>query len=119
MPHVLYEKRLEYQRRYYKQRREKLLEKLGPCVDCGKTTQLELDHIDSGQKITHRIFSLSEKDRNIELTKCVVRCTDCHRKKTNKDNNFGFIHGTNAGYNYYKCRCTKCREARRIYINSR
>lgn len=52
------------------------------CIDCKLTTDLELDHVNASEKISHRIWSWSEMRRNAELIKCVVRCVECHKIKT-------------------------------------
>lgn len=58
------------------------------CVDCGSVDKLELDHVDSKQKVSHSIWSWSQVRRDVEIAKCVVRCFPCHRAKTvaNKEN---------------------------------
>jgi hypothetical protein len=60
-----------------------------PCVDCGETdiVILEFDHE------RNKRYNLSEivKERSSlkkvkkEIKKCVVRCANCHRRKTAKD----------------------------------
>jgi hypothetical protein len=60
-----------------------------PCVDCGEkdVVVLEFDHKSS------KLYNLSEiiKERSSltkvkkEIEKCVVRCANCHRRKTAKD----------------------------------
>ncbi len=72
-----------------------------PCVDCGESdiVVLDFDHV-SGTK-EHNIadmirlgFSL-EAIKN-EIDKCVVRCANCHRRKTAKDFNWlKFTSGNN------------------------
>jgi hypothetical protein len=57
----------------------------GPCVDCGGTDRLQVDHIDPLTKITHRVWSWSPARRRIELEKCAVRCYECHLTKTKVD----------------------------------
>lgn len=58
-----------------------------PCVDCGESDPivLEFDHV-TGEKS----FSIGEYARKAysikkvfsEISKCVVRCSNCHRKRT-------------------------------------
>lgn len=50
------------------------------CLRCG--TDLQLDHIDSEQKVDHRIWSWSAERREVELAKCQVLCEPCHKWKT-------------------------------------
>ena len=58
-----------------------------PCVDCGETevATLEFDHVDPSTKlmevgriIRHRNWSAVQD----EIAKCVVRCANCHRRRT-------------------------------------
>ena len=64
-----------------------------PCVDCGESRplRLEFDHV-SGKKD----FAISDGIRKgmawekilIEISKCDVRCSNCHSEKTAKEGNF-------------------------------
>lgn len=64
-----------------------------PCVDCGEMDilVLEFDHIDRKMKdgeISHIIANGGNLDKIIrEISKCEVRCSNCHRRKTEKENN--------------------------------
>lgn len=71
-----------YQRDWMKQRRQAWFEANGPCVDCGASEHLEVDHADASLKVAHRVWSWAEDRRLAELEKCVVRCQSCHKKKT-------------------------------------
>jgi hypothetical protein len=51
-------------------------------VDCGSKEDLEADHAEASEKITHRVWSWSKARREAELGKCVVRCQKCHAAKT-------------------------------------
>ncbi|MFO7679715.1 MAG: hypothetical protein R6X34_06655 [Chloroflexota bacterium] len=60
------------------------------CVDCGETNPavLEFDHV-SGDK-TKSISAMVSQGYSIgriekEISKCEVRCANCHRNKTSKD----------------------------------
>jgi hypothetical protein len=60
-----------------------------PCVDCGETRPpvLEFDHINNDKEfnISHMVSSaFSIKRIEAEITKCEVRCANCHRIKTAK-----------------------------------
>lgn len=104
----------EYQRLWVANRREKFFFDKS-CVDCGSVSNLELDHINPEEKISHRIWSWSEERLQKEIVKCQVLCQPCHIKKTNKDLFQGHIvHGEL--YRGYRngCRCDLCREARKI-----
>lgn len=64
-----------------------------PCVDCGETDilVLEFDHKDRNMKegeIRHIIQNGATLQKVIrEVEKCDVRCSNCHRRKTEKENN--------------------------------
>lgn len=75
----------EYQREWMKRRREGwLADKI--CVDCGSSEDLEIDHDEPKNKISHRIWSWSKDRRERELQKCKVRCRICHSRKSHKEN---------------------------------
>jgi hypothetical protein len=60
-----------------------------PCVDCGETDiyTLELDHQrDKDMAVSKAVGRGWCKQRLLdEIAKCVVRCANCHRKKTGKE----------------------------------
>lgn len=64
-----------------------------PCVDCGERDilVLEFDHKDRKMKedeISHIITNGGNLQKIIsEVGKCDVRCSNCHRRKTEKENN--------------------------------
>ncbi len=81
MPYKDKAKRKEYARLWMAQRRlEFFVDKC--CVICGSIEDLELDHKDPTQKVTHRIWSWSLKRRETELAKCQVLCKIHHIQKT-------------------------------------
>ena len=59
-----------------------------PCVDCGESDLLvlEFDHIDRSTKlgeVAHIVKrKLSANKIMEEISKCEVRCANCHRRKT-------------------------------------
>lgn len=64
-----------------------------PCIDCGEKDilVLEFDHRDRTIKISEirniiQRGGTLEKVKN-EVEKCDVRCANCHRRKTEKENN--------------------------------
>lgn len=98
---------IEYQKQHYiknknkyivnarktnKIQQEKLREKLwnyyldNPCVDCGETNPivLEFDHLKNKSfnisEMVRRRFSWSKIEQ--EISKCEVRCSNCHKIKT-------------------------------------
>lgn len=66
---------------------------VNPCVDCGEgdPVVLDFDHV-SGDKVgdvsAMACCGLSLDRILEEMEKCVVRCSNCHRRKTARD--FGF-----------------------------
>jgi hypothetical protein len=67
--------------------------KTHPCVDCGETDPvvLEYDHVDKSVKYKRRtrVFYLvqhgySQQRIDEEISRCEVRCANCHRRKTAK-----------------------------------
>jgi len=78
--------------KYRKEAQEWIVQYLAshPCVDCGETdlVVLEFDHV-RGKKICEvslmvkNVHSLSNIKK--EVAKCDVRCANCHRRKTAKD----------------------------------
>lgn len=78
------EQKRRYQREWMATRRAAWFKAHGPCVDCGSWDQLELDHIDPALKVTHLVWSWTLERREEELAKCVARCKQCHRERTNQ-----------------------------------
>jgi len=91
MPYADKKKQLEYQRKWMKARREQWLKENGPCVDCGSWENLQVDHDDPEDKVTHRIWSYSKEERDLELEKCEVRCKRCHCIKTRNNDDQGNV----------------------------
>ena len=84
----------------------------GKCKNCGSDNDLEFNHIDPSQKVSHRIWSWRTDRILEELKKCELLCKTCHDKETVKQ--FGFkqyTHGTNTCYTEMPCRCQLCRDA--------
>lgn len=87
-----------------KARRAEWLAKNGPCRKCGSSENLEVDHIDRSQKVTHRIWTWAEDKRAAELAKCQVLCRVCHREKSVAENRQG---NSPVGVNFRKKECVK------------
>lgn len=59
-----------------------------PCVDCGEKDPivLDFDHLcDKKYNISEMIHSHPPSSLLKEIAKCEIRCSNCHRKKTAKD----------------------------------
>ncbi len=84
------------------------------CVKCGSTTRLELDHVDPGTKVDHRIWSWSTARMLAEIAKCQVLCKVCHVRKSINDGP-RTEHGQRRMYTIYKCRCEPCRNVHNSY----
>lgn len=101
----------EYQREWYKKNRKKHLAKQiirngavrlrnqkfifnylseHPCVDCGESDVivLEFDHLRDKLFTIGRMYDQSLKRIRNEISKCDVRCCNCHRRKTAKQLNW-------------------------------
>lgn len=81
MPYKNKDQQREYQRIWMSERRASYLRDKS-CVDCGSSTDLEIDHIEPDKKVSHRIWSWSKDRIEQELEKCVTRCSSCHKVKT-------------------------------------
>jgi len=84
MPYKNREDKKKFQREWLSQRRADFF-KDKSCVNCGSKENLELDHIDRTQKVSHRIWSWSKERRDNETAKCQALCGSCHTKKTRID----------------------------------
>ena len=89
-------------KKYRARNRKRIVEYLlgHPCVDCGEedVRVLDFDHIHES-----KAFNISEfvgrggswQRIEAEIAKCVVRCANCHRRKTTVD--FGWYKGLGHG----------------------
>lgn len=117
MPYKSLEIQREYQRRWMANRRAEFF-KDKVCCKCGTTENLELDHIDRTQKVTHRIWSWSKEKRDVEIAKCQILCHDCHVEKSIEFDWKKPVHGSVEMYRKYKCRCFPCiARARKRYAD--
>lgn len=118
MPLATRELQNEYQRKRLAKRRAEWFEgKI--CTNCGSEENLELHHLDPETKISHNVWSWSQKRRDEELLKCVVLCEICHNKISSEQFKEWYStplenkkHGTSNTYNKHGCRCDLCKEYR-------
>jgi len=101
----------KYQREWCAKRRASYLADKS-CAICGTTQSLEVDHVDPGQKVSHRIWSWSAERRSAELAKCQILCTQHHKEKTRAQRPIP-EHGTLSRYKskIHGCKCDACRKA--------
>ncbi len=62
--------------------------KTHPCIDCGENDPvvLEPDHIgNKTYNISHLVLNFSWTRVLEELENCVIRCSNCHKRKTAKE----------------------------------
>ena len=78
------EEQREYQRKWVAKRRADFFADK-ECIRCGSHEDLELDHVDPSQKISHNIWSWSEHRRLTEIAKCQILCHDCHVTKSQEN----------------------------------
>lgn len=114
MPYADLARQREYQRQWMAKRRADWIAANGPCVWCGSTEALEVDHIDPTVKVTHNVWSWSRERREAELAKCRVLCGECHRERTSDQQRRVQTHGTWHCYNK-GCRRSECRAAWTAY----
>lgn len=111
MPYKNLATQREYQRKWMAARRAEYFDGK-VCVDCGTDQDLELDHVNPAEKVSHRIWSWRDEKRFAELAKCVPRCRDCHFEKSFKEGDlcidYVHQHGTNSMYRRHGCRCVEC-----------
>jgi hypothetical protein len=101
--------------RYHGLRKEGLEYLGGCCVICGRTDDLEFDHIDPATKIRPVSNIYNSAAFWVEVNKCQLLCKEHHREKTaqeirirqTKDRNQ--LHGTISQYYRYRCRCAACK----------
>ena len=102
MPYKDPKKRYERTSQAAKERRSIWFKEHGPCAKCGSEKNLDVHHKDPSQKVSHRIWSWSQKRREEELVKCEPLCEPCHEKLHNPG-----THGTQSRYRV-GCRCSEC-----------
>lgn len=98
-----------------KNKRKELLKELlgGKCVGCGIDSNLEFDHVipeDKSFEIAGNRIELGLERMLVELQKCQLLCSDCHKAKTAADVAVD-DHGVPSMYSNKGCRCDVCRVA--------
>jgi 5-methylcytosine-specific restriction endonuclease McrA len=116
MPYKNKTEQLAYQLRWLNKHRDEWFAKHGPCVLCGSSKNLQVDHIDPSKKVSHKVWTWAKARREAELKKCQVLCEPCHKSKTKQQLSVPIPHGTHSGYSHHGCRCKSCRSAARDYM---
>lgn len=113
MPYKNKDVQREFQRKWIASKRE-LFFRDKCCRKCGSKESLELDHIDTTEKWSHRIWSYTWTRIMKEAAKCQVLCKSCHAEKTEKDRELWKVHGTLACYMKSHCRCDECKSFKNV-----
>ena len=94
-------RRLRNQHRYRARNRKRVFQYLEahPCVDCGERDPavLEFDHVQAKSENVSRLIGNGSawSKLSAEISKCVVRCAHCHRRRTARQ--FAWWRGTTRG----------------------
>ncbi len=58
-----------------------------PCMDCGESDPIVLgfDHREDKYRELSKMTQFSIENIKKEISKCDIRCANCHRRKTSKD----------------------------------
>jgi 5-methylcytosine-specific restriction endonuclease McrA len=115
----------EYMRVYmlkrYHERRKQAIEKLGgKCNICGKTEELEIDHVIANLKgfPISKLWGINKKWFWEEIEKCQLLCKLHHQEKSILEQGHKIAkgtHGTLSAYKYCKPVCDLCRKAKSEY----
>lgn len=104
-------------KRYHERRAQALILLGGVCAICGDPHNVEIDHVDYKKKSfpLSKLWSVRESRFLEELRKCQLLCKKHHQKKSIEERGWDSrnTHGTIAAYTHGKCRCEKCRKAKR------
>ena len=110
MPIKDHDERRKYAREWVAKRRHAFFSGK-KCEWCGSVARLELHHLDPSKKISHSIWSWTEKRRLEEIAKCIVLCKTCHGSHHKKIMRIpDGVHGNPRVYRN-GCRCNECRSA--------
>ena len=110
MPYSDPDKQREYQRQWVSERRARFFANKS-CVNCGSRHNLELDHKNPVEKVSHRIWSWAWSKILEEVKKCQILCESCHMEKTLIQRK-PTEHGKLWMYSRHGCRCDLCKNAK-------
>lgn len=113
----------QYMQDYRHKRKAEALALLGGrCVTCGKTEDLQFDHIDPSAKIMAigQMWHAAKGKFWAEVNKCQLLCPEHHQERTSQQwLERPTKHGSNHGYRIRRCRCDECigwfRKSKREY----
>lgn len=103
-----HDRQRQFQREFMARRRQEFFHDKA-CADCGSKSKLQLDHDERDKKVSHRIWSWRKERREIELSKCTVRCQTCHIKRHVKEGIWKVPHRL-----YRKISFAQAQEVRRL-----
>lgn len=100
--------------RYHERRAEAIAILGGRCVECGETTNLDVDHIDKRYKTmsVSRMAYVSRERFLAELALCQLLCKPHHIEKTSKEQSVPHGGGLTGKKN---CYCTLCAPLKKEY----
>jgi 5-methylcytosine-specific restriction endonuclease McrA len=108
--------RREYDLTRYYAIRAALINSMGSkCVDCSSTENLEFDHVNKDVKsfdVSKNLFRPMPV-LNEELTKCVLRCRVCHKRKSDAEKSVEHGGGRSGKRN---CKCELCKKRKAEYM---
>lgn len=108
----------EYMRKRYAEKHALAISYLGGvCVVCGTAENLEIDHKDKNQKDFEigKLWSYSEEDFVVELSKCQLLCATHHKEKTSAESSVEHGGGVSGKKN---CPCAKCKAKKSEYMRN-
>lgn len=108
-----------YHRKYWKKRRQKIIDYLGGvCVKCGTTEDLQFDHIKPSDKTLDIKRNVTLESIKAEVDKCQLLCKTHHLEKTISEKK-PYTHGTIYAWMRVKCKCDTCAKAKRVWYDKR
>jgi len=110
-----------YNRERYRRLRAEYITKLGgQCIDCGSVENLEFDHDDASIKSFDigKLLNYSKAVREMELKKCVLRCSSCHKKKSVRAGDVWTVEHGGGVSGKRNCPCIPCKQKKTEYMRN-
>jgi len=105
--------------RYHARRKMFILEMGSVCVVCGSEDNIEFDHVDPAQKsfnIAKRLQGAPLVTLRLELEKCQLLCSKCHKTKSIRNDEVEHGGGKSGKRN---CPCVPCKARKSEYSKER